>query len=88
MKIKFEIHQLRPSPGPSRDLNFVILRNRLLAQFPDLRVEMPLGTRGIQAFNQEWSERGVTEGVCETQSPWPSNAGTEEQEEGASSFFP
>lgn len=25
-------------------------------QFPDLRVEMPLGTQGIQASNQEWSE--------------------------------
>lgn len=27
-----------------------------MAQFPDLRFEMPLGTGGIQASNQEWSE--------------------------------
>lgn len=49
---------------------------------------MPLGTGGIQASNQEWSERRVTEGVCETQSPWPGNTETEEREEEAGSFFP
>lgn len=49
---------------------------------------MPLGTEGSQASNREWSERGVTEGVCETQSPWPGNTGTEGWEEEAGSFFP
>lgn len=37
-----------------------------MAQFPDLSIEIPLGTGGIQASNQERSE-AVTEGVCETQ---------------------
>lgn len=87
-RLRFEIHQLRPSPGPSQDLNSVILESWFLAQLPDLGIEMLLGTGGIQASNQEWSERRVTEGVCETQSPWPGNTGTEEQEEEAGSFFP
>lgn len=59
-----------------------------MAPFPDLQAEMPFGSGGIQASNQEWSESGVTEGVCETQSPWTGNAGMEEQEEETGSFFP
>lgn len=66
----------------------MIPKKRLMAQFPDFKVEMPLRTGAIQASNQEWSESGVTEGVCETQSPWTDNAGMEEQEEETGSFFP
>lgn len=59
-----------------------------MAQFPDLRAEMPLGTGGIQASNQEWSESGVMKGVCETQSPWTCKSGMEEREEETGSCFP
>lgn len=50
------MYQLRPYLGPSQDLNSEILKRHLTAQFPDLSVEMPVGIRGIQASNQEWSE--------------------------------
>ena len=84
--MKSEIYQLRPHLGPSQDLNSEILKRHLIAQFPDLSVEKPLGTGGIQASNQEWSEAESQKASVKPK-PLDRQCGTEERAEEPLHFF-